>query len=55
MKKAIRILEAPLYLLVIALCIYEIEQTITIPLILVLVSVARLFVNSMFDEFLYKR
>jgi len=54
MTKAIRTLEAPLYLLVIALCIYEIEQTLTIPLILVLVSVARLIVNSMFDEFIYK-
>jgi len=55
MTKAIRILESPIYLLVIALCIYEIEQTLTIPLFLVLVSVARLIVNSMFDEFLYKR
>ena len=27
MRKAIRTLEAPLYLLVIAMCIYEIEQT----------------------------
>jgi hypothetical protein len=55
MRNAIRILEAPIYLLVIALCIYEIEQTITIPLILVLVSVVRLIVNSSFDEFIYKR
>jgi hypothetical protein len=55
MRKAIRTLEAPIYLLVIALCIYEIEQTLTIPLFLVLVSVARLVVNSMFDEFIYKR
>ena len=55
MKKAISTLEATIYLLVIALCIYEIEQTATIPLILVLVSVARLIVNSMFDEFIYKR
>ena len=54
MAKAIRTLESPLYLLIIALCVYEIEQTLTIPLILVLVSVARLIVNSMFDEFIYK-
>ena len=54
MAKAIRTLESPLYLLIIAICIYEIEQTLTIPLILVLVSVARLIVNSMFDEFIYK-
>ena len=33
MRKAIRTLEAPLYLLVIALCIYELEQKATIPLI----------------------
>ena len=39
MRKAIRTLEAPLYLLVIALCVYEIEQTLTIPLFLVFVSV----------------
>ena len=55
MRKAIRTLEAPIYLLVIALCIYEIEQTLAIPLFLVFVSVARLVVNSMFDEFIYKR
>ena len=55
MRKAIRTLEAPLYLLVLALCIYEIEQTIAVPLFLVLVSVARLIINSMFDEFIYKR
>ena len=55
MKKAIRTLEAPLYLLVISLCIYEIEQTLTIPLFLVFVSVVRLIVNNMFDEFLYKK
>ena len=55
MRKAIRTLEAPLYLLVIAMCIYEIEQTIVVPLILVLVSVVRLIVNSKLDEFIYKR
>ena len=55
MRKAIRTLEAPLYLLVIALCVYEIEQTLTIPLFLVFVYVGILFVNSMFDEFIYKR
>ena len=55
MAKVIRILEVPIYLLVIVLCIYEIEQTATIPLFLVFVSVARLIVNSMFDEFIYKR
>tara|TARA_A100001391_G_C5069952_1_gene278024 strand:+ start:182 stop:349 length:168 start_codon:yes stop_codon:yes gene_type:complete len=55
MRKAIRTLEAPLYLLVIAMCIYEIEQTIAIPLVLVLISVARLIANTMFDEFIYKR
>ncbi len=55
MNKAIRTLEAPLYLLIIAICVYEIEQTITIPLFLVLVSVARLIVNSTLDEFIYKK
>jgi len=55
MAKVIRILEAPLYLLIIALCVYEIEQTASISIIIVLVSVARLIANSSLDEFIYKR
>ena len=59
MRKAIRTLEAPLYLLVIAMCIYEIEQTIVVPLILgvayVYLSYNLYLENDIFDGFeLYK-
>tara|TARA_R110001583_G_scaffold45525_1_gene143314 strand:- start:186 stop:353 length:168 start_codon:yes stop_codon:yes gene_type:complete len=55
MKKAIRILEIPIYLLVIAMAIYEIEQATALSIVLVIISIARLATNVMFDEFIYKR
>ena len=55
MAKVIRILEVPIYLLVIAMAVYEIEQATGISIILVIISIARLAVNVMFDEFIYKR
>ena len=54
MKKIIRILEIPIYLLIISMTIYEIEETVGIPMFLVLVSIARLFTNIISDEFIYK-
>ena len=54
MIKAIRILEVPLYLLVIALGCLE-EGAITMAIILSLISIARLVVNSITDTSVYKR
>ena len=55
MRKAIRILEIPIYLLVIAMAVYEIEEAVGISIFLVLVSIARLFTNIITDEFIYTR
>jgi hypothetical protein len=53
MKKPIRILEVPFYLLVIAMgCI---EHSYPLFIFLTLVSIARLIVNVTTDEFIYKR
>ena len=54
MIKAIRILEVPLYLLVIALGCLE-EGAITMAIILILISIVRLVVNTITDTFIYKR
>ena len=54
MKKFIRILEIPIYLLIISMTIYEIEGTVGVSMFLVLVSIARLFTNIISDEFIYK-
>ena len=54
MKKAIRILEIPIYLLVIAMAIYEIEQATSLSIVLVIISIARLAVNIITDEYVYK-
>jgi len=54
MIKAIRILEVPLYLLVIALGCLE-EGAITMAIILSLISIARLVINSITDTSVYKR
>jgi len=54
MIKAIRILEVPIYLLVIALGCLEEGATI-IAIILILVSIARLVVNTITDTSVYKR
>ena len=53
-KKTIRILEVPLYLLVIAMGCLERGNT-GIAIILILVSMLRLAVNSITDEFNYKK
>jgi hypothetical protein len=55
MHKLIRILEIPIYLLVIAMAVYEIDNAIGISFFLVLISIARLFTNIFTDEFIYKR
>ena len=54
MGKYIRALEIPLYLLVIALACLERGNT-GIAIILILISICRLVVNVMTDEFIYKR
>jgi len=54
MAKAIRILEVPIYLLVIAMACYEFGAVGT-ALFLVLVSFARLFTNTITDESVYKK
>ena len=53
MAKAIRILEVPLYLLVIAMACYEFGAGGT-ALFLILVSFARLFTNTITDDSIYK-
>mgnify|MGYP003389090744 FL=1 len=53
MAKAIRILETPIYLLVIAMACYELSAGGT-AIFLVLISIARLFTNIITDEFIYK-
>ena len=53
MAKAIRILEVPIYLLVIAMACYEIGAPGT-AVFLVLVSFARLFTNTITDDSVYK-
>ena len=54
MKKYIRALEVPLYLLVIALACLERGNT-GLAIVLGIISVSRLVVNVMTDEFIYKR
>ena len=54
MIKAIRILEVPLYLLVIALGCLENDST-AMAIILIVISIARLVVNSITDSSIYKR
>jgi len=54
MAKAIRILETPIYLLVIAMACYEMGAGGT-AIFLTLVSVARLFTNVITDEYVYKK
>ena len=54
MRKYIRLLEVPIYLLVIALACLERGDT-GVAIVLILVSVGRLIVNSVTDEFNYKR
>jgi len=54
MKKLIRILEVPLYLLVIAIMSLEHGQT-GVSIFLILVSMIRLWVNHTTDDYNYKR
>ena len=54
MRKYIRALEVPFYLLVIALACLE-RGSIGVAVFLLLISVGRLAVNVMTDEFVYKR
>ena len=54
MKKYIRALEIPLYLLVIALFCLENGNKATAAFLLI-VSISRLIVNVITDEFIYKK
>ena len=54
MKKYIRALEIPLYLLVIALFCLEQGNT-AMSIFLIIISIGRLIVNVITDEFIYKR
>ena len=54
MRKYLRALEVPFYLLVIALACLERGST-SVAIFLILVSVGRLAVNVMTDEFVYKK
>ena len=54
MKKYIRALEVPLYLLVIGLFCLEQGQTF-VSIFLIVVSIIRLVVNVITDEFIYKK
>ena len=54
MIKLIRILEVPIYLLVISMCCFE-NGANKIGLILVLVSIVRFYVNNITDSSIYKK
>ena len=54
MIKAIRILEVPIYLLVIALFCIENGST-AMGIFIAIISIARLFTNHITDESVYKR
>ena len=54
MAKAIRILEVPIYLLVLAMGCYEVGAPGT-AIFLVIVSSARLFTNTITDDSVYKQ
>jgi len=54
MIKAIRILEVPLYLLVIALFCIENEST-AMGIFLILISIVRLWTNHITDDTIYKK
>ena len=52
--KPIRILEVPLLLLVIALACFE-RGNVGVAVFLIIVSVGRVIINSITDEFTYKK
>ena len=54
MRKILRILEVPLYLMVIALGTLEAGSTL-MGMVLMIVSVARLWVNVITDQHTYRR
>ena len=54
MRKYLRALEIPFYLLVIAIACLERGST-AVAVFLILVSIGRLVVNVMTDEFVYKK
>ena len=54
MKKYIRALESPFYLLVIAIGCLERGNT-GLAILLLIISISRLIVNVITDEFIYKR
>ena len=54
MAKTIRILETPIYLLVIAMACYELGAGGT-SLFLILISAARLYANVITDKYVYKK
>ncbi len=53
MAKTIRILEVPIYLLVLAMGCFELGAPGT-AIFLIIVSVARIFVNTITDDSVYK-
>ena len=54
MAKVIRILEVPIYLLVIATGCFELGSPKT-AIFLIIVSLARIFVNTITDESIYRK
>ena len=54
MRKQIRIIEVPLYLLTMAMACYEMGATGT-TIFLIIVSISRLIVNSITDSSVYKK
>jgi len=54
MAKALRILETPIYLLVIAMACYELEAGGT-AILLTFMSIIRLYSNIITDTYVYKR
>ena len=54
MAKTIRILEVPIYLLVIAMACFELGAPGT-AIFLIIVSIARIIVNTITDDSVYKK
>jgi len=54
MRKYIRILESPIYLLIIAMACFELEANY-IAIFLVVISAARFYINVITDDSIYKK
>ena len=54
MRKVVRILEVPLFILIIAMMCWE-ENLLMLTLFLVIISILRLVVNVITDESVYKK